>query len=97
MRRSLITRNTALVTSTQILDDDFATGGFPLAYGDRSQEEAIWEVLAWATDHPAIKGAVIYEAGDYGQSRGLRAPNGRFRPATAFVTRAIQQLRESAR
>jgi hypothetical protein len=75
----------------------FATGGFPLAYGDRSQEEAIWEVLAWATDHPAIKGAVIYEAGDYGQSRGLRAPNGRFRPATAFVTRAIQQLRESAR
>ena len=75
----------------------FATGGFPLAYGDRSQEEAIWEVLAWATDHPLIKGAVVYEAGDYGQSRGLRAPNGRFRPATAIVTRAIQQLRESAR
>jgi hypothetical protein len=75
----------------------FATGGFPLAYGDRSQEEAIWEVLAWATDHPQIKGAVVYEAGDYGQSRGLRAPNGRFRPATAIVTRAIQQLRESAR
>jgi len=75
----------------------FATGGFPLAYGDRSQEEAIWEVLAWATDHPAIKGAVIYEAGDYGQSRGLRAPNGRFRPATAIVSRALQQLRESAR
>ena len=75
----------------------FATGGFPLAYGDRSQEEAIWQVLAWATDHPLIKGAVVYEAGDYGQSRGLRAPNGRFRPATAIVTRAIQQLRESAR
>ena len=37
----------------------FATGGFPLAYGDRSQEEAIWEVLAWATDHPLIKGAVV--------------------------------------
>jgi hypothetical protein len=75
----------------------FATGGFPLAYGERSQEEAIWQVLAWATDHPVIKGAVIYEAGDYGQSRGLRAPNGRFRPATRIVTRAIQQLRESAR
>jgi len=75
----------------------FATGGFPLAYGERSQEEAIWQVLAWATDHPAIKGAVIYEAGDYGQTRGLRAPNGRFRPATRIVTRAIQQLRESAR
>ena len=75
----------------------FATGGFPLAYGEHSQEEAIWEVLSWATDHPAIKGAVIYEAGDYGQARGLRAPNGRLRPATRFVTRAIQQLRESAR
>jgi hypothetical protein len=75
----------------------FATGGFPLAYGERSQAEAIWQVLAWATDHPVIKGAVIYEAGDYGQSRGLRAPNGRFRPATQIVTRAIQQLRESAR
>jgi len=26
----------------------------------------VWEVLAWATDHPAIKGAIVYEAGDYG-------------------------------
>jgi len=75
----------------------FATGGYPLAYGEASQEEAIWQVLSWATDHPAIKGAVIYEAGDYGQARGLRAPNGRLRPATRMVTRAISQLRESAR
>ena len=29
----------------------FATGGYPLAYGERSQSDAIWEVLAWATDH----------------------------------------------
>jgi hypothetical protein len=75
----------------------FATGGYPLAYGEASQEEAIWEVLAWATDHPVIKGAIVYEAGDYGEARGLRAPNGRLRPATKFVTRAIQQLRESVR
>jgi hypothetical protein len=75
----------------------FATGGYPLAYGEASQEEAIWQVLSWATDHPIIKGAIVYEAGDYGQARGLRAPNGRLRPATRFVTRAIQQLRESAR
>ncbi|MEO7082806.1 MAG: hypothetical protein ABI442_21765, partial [Gemmatimonadaceae bacterium] len=75
----------------------FATGGFPLAYGERSQEEAIWQVMAWATDHPLIKGLVVYEAGDYGQSRGLRAPNGRLRAATRSVTRAIEQLRESAR
>ena len=51
----------------------FGTGGYPLAYGERSQEEAVWEVLAWATDHPAIKGAIVYEAGDYGQTRGLVA------------------------
>jgi hypothetical protein len=75
----------------------FATGGYPLAYGERSQEEAVWEVMAWATDHPVIKGLVVYEAGDYGQSRGLRAPNGRLRPAVAAVMRAMRGLRESAR
>ena len=75
----------------------FATGGYPLAYGERSQENAVWEVLAWATDHPAIKGAIIYEAGDYGLARGLRAPNGRTRPVTRRVITAIEQLRESAR
>jgi hypothetical protein len=75
----------------------FATGGFPLAYGESSQYNAIWEVLSWATDHPAIKGAIVYEAGDYGQTRGLRAPNGRLRPAATGVMRAIRMLRESAR
>jgi hypothetical protein len=74
-----------------------ATGGYPLAYGERSQAEAVWEVLAWATDHPSIKGAIVYEAGDYGQARGLRAPNGRLRAVTRRVMTAIQQLRESAR
>jgi len=75
----------------------FATGGYPLAYGERSQEEAVWEVMAWATGRPIIKGLIVYEAGDYGQSRGLRAPNGRLRPAAAAVMRAIRGLRESAR
>jgi hypothetical protein len=75
----------------------FATGGYPLAYGENSQYNAVWEVMAWATDHPAIKGLVVYEAGDYGQTRGLRAPNGRFRPVTTAVMRAIRGLRESAR
>jgi hypothetical protein len=75
----------------------FATGGFPLAFGERSQEEAIWEVAAWATNHSVIKGIIVYEAGDYGHSRGLRAPNGRIRPAARAVTRAIQQIRESAK
>ena len=73
----------------------FATGGFPLAYGEASQFDAVWEVMAWATDHPAIKGAIVYEAGDYGQARGLRAPNGRLRPAALAVARAVRGLRES--
>ena len=75
----------------------FAAGGFPLAYGEASQFNAVWEVMAWATDHPAIKGIVVYEAGDYGQTRGLRAPNGRLRPVTTGMLRAIAQLRESAK
>jgi hypothetical protein len=75
----------------------FATGGYPLSYGERSQEEALWEVMSWATEHPAIKGLVVYEAGDYGQSRGLRAPNGHLRSASVAVNRAVKGLRESAR
>jgi len=51
--------------------------------------------LSWATDHPAIKGLVVYEAGDYAQARGLRAPNGRLRAAERAVRNAIRQLRES--
>jgi hypothetical protein len=75
----------------------FATGGYPLAYGEQSQADAIWQVLAWGTDRPAIKGAVVYEAGDYLQARGLRAPNGRLRPAASVVIRALAGLRESVR
>jgi hypothetical protein len=75
----------------------FASGGYPLAYGESSQYNAVWEIMAWATDHAVIKGLVVYEAGDYGQVRGLRAPNGRYRPVTTAVRRAIVGLRESAR
>ncbi len=41
----------------------FAVGGYPLAYGEHSQSDAVWEVLAWATEHPAIKGAVDIRSG----------------------------------
>jgi hypothetical protein len=75
----------------------FATGGYPLAYGERSQENAVWEVMAWGTDHPIIKGMIVYEAGDYGQARGLRAPDGRYRAVTRRLLTGIQQIRESAR
>ena len=73
----------------------FAAGGYPLAHGELSQARAIWAALAWATAHPAIKGLVVYEAGDYGQARGLRAPSGRLRPATFAVLRALKALREA--
>ena len=75
----------------------FATGGYPLAFGERSQENAVWEVMAWATDHPMIKGMIVYEAGDYGQARGLRAPEWTTASVTRRVITGIQQIRESAR
>jgi hypothetical protein len=74
----------------------FASGGYPLAYGERSQEQAIWAALAWSTARQWIKGVIVYEAGDYGQSRGLRAPSGRLRPATLAVMRALRGLKETA-
>jgi hypothetical protein len=74
----------------------FAAGGYPLVHGEQNQERAIWGVLAWATAEPAIKGLVVYEAGDYYTVRGLRAPGGRLRPATDAILRAETGLRSSA-
>jgi len=45
----------------------FAAGGYPMVHGEASQELALWDVLTWATAQPAIKGLVVYEAGDYAQ------------------------------
>lgn len=73
----------------------FAAGGFPLNTGEQMQSRIIWNTLSWATDHPAIKGLIVYEASDYAQARGLRAPNGRLRAAERVVRNAIRQLRES--
>jgi hypothetical protein len=73
----------------------FAAGGFPLNSGEGTQERIIWQALSWATGHAAIKGLVVYEASDYAQARGLRAPNGRLRAATAAVRRAVRGLKES--
>lgn len=74
----------------------FNAGGFPAVHGERSQELAIWGALAWATTQTAIKGLIVGEAGDYNSERGLRAPNGRLRPAVAMLTRARAGLREAA-
>jgi hypothetical protein len=73
----------------------FAVGGYPIAHGEESQAEGIWGVLAWATARPVIKGLIVYEAGDYGQARGLRSPSGRLREAAFAVMRAMRALREN--
>jgi len=74
----------------------FNAGGFPAVHGERSQELAIWGALSWATTQTPIKGLIVGEAGDYNSERGLRAPNGRLRPAVAMLTRARAGLREAA-
>lgn len=71
------------------------TGGFPMAHGEQSQERAIWRVLAWATSHPQMRGAIVGEAGDYSGETGLRAPGGRLRSAVDMINRAIRGLREN--
>jgi hypothetical protein len=73
----------------------FAAGGYPMVHGEPNQELALWDVLAWATAQPAIKGLIVYEAGDYDALRGLRAPGGRLRSSVAAVLRAERGLAES--
>jgi hypothetical protein len=73
----------------------FAAGAYPLNSGEATQQRVIIQTLAWATNHVAIKGLVVYEAADYAQARGLRAPSGRLRMAAGAVMRAIRELKES--
>ena len=74
----------------------FAVGGFPVAHGEASQESAAWSALAWATSHPAIKGLIVAEAGDYGTIRGIRAADGHLRRVAFALMRAMKGLRETA-
>jgi hypothetical protein len=67
-------------------------GGLPLTHGSEAQARAIWGTLAWSTRHSAVKGVIVYEAGDYGESFGLRTPSGRLRPAVMMVRGAIEAL-----
>ena len=73
----------------------FAAGAYPLNSGEATQQRVIIQTLAWATNHIAIKGLVVYEAADYAQARGLRAPSGRLRMAAGALMRAIRALKES--
>jgi hypothetical protein len=74
----------------------FASGGYPEAHGEMSQERAIWAALAWGTSRPSIKGLIVWDAGDYGVIRGLRGADGHLRRATFAIMRAMKGLRESA-
>src|ERR671914_52314 len=74
----------------------FNAGGLPLAHGEQSQERAISGVLAWATGRAEIHGLIANGAGDYGSIVGLRAPNGRLRPAAFALLRAQRSLQEAA-
>jgi hypothetical protein len=71
-------------------------GGLPMAHGEQNQARAIWGTIAWATSRRAVKGAIVFEASDYGTPIGLRAPGGRVRPAAATLARAIKVLSENA-
>lgn len=74
----------------------FAAGGYPQAHGDRSQELALWGVMAWATAQAPIKGIVILEAADYSAIRGVRRSGGNLRPAFSAIQRAERGLAETA-
>lgn len=69
-------------------------GGYPTVHGDLSQARALWGILAWATNHPAVKGMIAFEASDYATRRGLQTPSGRIRLAAGTLKRAIAGLGE---
>ncbi len=73
----------------------FTASGYPLAHGERSQEQAVWRALTWATSRREVRGVVVAEAGDYGSVLGMRTPSGRTRPVTTMVERAVTGLRET--
>ncbi|MDQ2666376.1 MAG: hypothetical protein M3Z05_10235 [Gemmatimonadota bacterium] len=74
----------------------FSTGGYPGAHGEASQEQAVWDALAWSTSRPLIKGLIVAEAGDYSSVRGIRAADGHLRAVAFAIKRAIKGLQESA-
>jgi hypothetical protein len=73
----------------------FTAGGYPLAHGERSQEQAVWRALTWATSRQDVRGLIVAEAGDYREVLGMRTPSGRTRPVAAMVARALTGLRET--
>jgi hypothetical protein len=73
----------------------FDVHGYPVVHGSASQTNTVWHTLAWATAHPEVAGVIVSEPGDYTDMTGLRAANGRLRPAAAALRRAVRGLREA--
>jgi hypothetical protein len=69
---------------------------WPVIFGERNQERALWGTLAWASRQPTVRGIVVHAAGDYGAPVGLRAVSGRVRPAGHRLARAVRGLNEAA-
>lgn len=70
--------------------------GWPAVFGDHNQARAVWGALAWASRQPTVRGVLIHAAADYGQPVGLRAVNGRMRPAAARMGAAVRAFQEAA-
>jgi hypothetical protein len=70
----------------------FASGGYPRAHGERSQERAILGTLAWATSHRQIRGLIVADAGDYATATGIRAASRRLRSSAVALMRAQRGL-----
>jgi hypothetical protein len=73
----------------------FDVHAYPAAHGEASQERTVWHTIAWASAHPAVRGVVVAEPGDYTRITGLRAANGRLRGTVFGMRRALATLRET--
>ncbi|MCU0648251.1 MAG: hypothetical protein MUF00_09670 [Gemmatimonadaceae bacterium] len=71
-----------------------AASALPRAHGDESQRVTLLHVMAWATRRPVVRGVIVGDAGDYEAATGLRAADGRLRPAVRTVMRVTRGLRE---
>lgn len=68
--------------------------GAPLTFGESAQRRLLHHVLAWAAARAGVRGVVVAQAGDYDRVTGLRAANGRWRPAVADLQQLILSLSE---
>ena len=68
---------------------------WPMVFGERNQERAIWGALTWASRRPSVRGVVVHAASDYGAPVGLRSVSGRVRPAGHRLASAVRGLREA--